>query len=172
MLISNFGDSTPAPRGLIIRVVGCAMVALIFGAGTARAGDMSPMVPATGAVGPSAALDGQAFVGEFGLVGHAARGTDTWIFQNGSFVSKGCVECGFPQSVYSTRLESGDVSFKSKTNCPVSDAQIFWEGTVSEGRIEGVYTWVKKRWYRTIEQKFWFRGTVGNIATDITGNTL
>jgi hypothetical protein len=60
--------------------------------------------------------------------------------------------------------EYGPIDFKTTTSCPVSDAEIVWEGTVNDGKIEGVYTWTRKRWYRTIRKRFWFKGTLEEVA--------
>jgi hypothetical protein len=109
-------------------------------------------------------LDGKSFAGEFGPIGKPADGIDTWVFRDGSFWSKSCLECGFPRSVYSSTAESGAFDFKTTTSCPVSDAEIVWEGTVNDGKIEGVYTWTRKRWYRTIRKRFWFKGTLEGVA--------
>lgn len=120
------------------------------------------------AQGGAGVLDGQTFTGEYGLVGKSAHGTDTWIFRNGSLLSKGCEECGFPESGYAAYSEVGGVSFKTTTNCPVTDAQIVWEGTVNNGKIEGVWTWTKKRWYRTIRKQFWCRGSIQDTVVDVS----
>lgn len=130
-------------------------------AGGAGAGNMQrPGSPMPIEARSPGSLDGQTFTGEFGPIGEPAKGADTWAFKDGSFRSESCVECGFPQSVYSTASSTGGTDFHSTTGCPVSDAIIVWEGTVKDGKIEGVYTWTKKRWYRTVRKKFWFKGTI------------
>ena len=120
------------------------------------------MVSAAQSPGP---LDGYIFTGELGPVGKPADATDTWIFEDGSFVSKSCLQCGFPQSGYTAQVRAGEVEFKTKTRCPVSDAVIVWEGTVKKGEIEGVFTWTKKRWYRTVRKKFWFKGKLADTSS-------
>ena len=157
--------SRRSPR-LCRLVFGCMATLLMTGFGVAIAGDMAPSDPAvTIGNAPPAELDGLTFNGEFGILGQDTRGNDTWIFEKGGFTSMSCVECGYPQNIYSTHEENGVVKFLTRTNCPVSDAQIVWEGTVSDGRIEGIYTWTQRRWYRTIEKQFWFKGTLHNEAT-------
>lgn len=125
------------------------------------------MVPARAAA-PDAArwsvLDGQEFSGQFGAVGKDAKGTDSWIFRNGMFLSKSCLECGFPESPYMVRFEGGKTVFQAETGCPKTDATIVWRGTIKDGVIEGVYTWTRERWYWTIEKEFWFRGTLTEIS--------
>jgi hypothetical protein len=126
----------------------------------ALAGDMTP-VPRTSTnpeIGPN--LDGQVFSGEFGPIGKAAMGSDSWVFGEGTFLSKSCLECGFPESPYRVRVTDDAAVFETETLCPRTDATIEWRGKVSNGKIEGVFTWVRKRWYWTIEKQFWFRGTL------------
>lgn len=114
-------------------------------------------------------LDGKVFEGEFGMVGkQEARGTDSWTFQEGMFASENCIECGFPESPYWVAFKEDETTFRASTQCPVSDATITWRGTIEDGRIEGVYTWTKERWYWTIEKEFWFRGTLKDPASDKT----
>lgn len=155
------------------RLFGCMVTLLMTGFGVAMAGDMVRTDPAaTVEKAPPAELDGLTFNGEFGILGQGTRGNDTWIFKKGSFTSKSCVECGFPQNIYATHAENGVVKFLTRTNCPVSDAQIVWEGTVSDGRIEGIYTWTLRRWYRTVEKQFWFKGALEDGATAATKSTI
>jgi hypothetical protein len=112
-------------------------------------------------------LDGKAFEGEFGAVGESEPlNTDSWIFDEGMFLSEKCVECGFPETPYWVSFQEGATSFVAHTQCPVTDATIVWRGTVQNGHIEGTYTWVKERWYWTIEKEFWFRGTLRTMVAD------
>lgn len=127
-----------------------------------NAGDMSH--PPTAATGVPSALDGQVFSGEFGVLGEGTRSTDTWVFQDGTFMSRQCENCGFPRGVYQTQRDGERVAFVAETPCPVTDARIVWRGTIEDGRIEGVYTWTRTRWYRTIEKEFWFKGTLEQSA--------
>ena len=139
----------------------------------AEAGDMQRMdaikIGSDRAPGP---LDGQSFKGEFGRIGEPAHDVDTWVFKDGSFWSENCLECGFPRSVYLTESGSGAVDFRTVTNCPVSDARIIWEGTVDDGRIEGIFTWTKKRWYRTVRKQYWFKGTLEEFAAGLDKKDL
>ncbi len=133
---------------------------------TARAGDMVPVAGISPDAQRWSILDGQEFSGQFGAIGKGAKGNDSWIFDNGTFLSKSCLECGFPETQYLVRFENEEVLFEAETQCPVSDATIAWQGTIKDGKIEGVYTWIKKRWYWTIEKEFWFKGTLTEVPPD------
>lgn len=138
-----------------------AVVMLLLVAGTAAAGNMTQTgMPPPALDRDPGPLDGQVFIGEFGPIGKPANGTDKWIFADGGFRSESCVECGFPENVYTSAAGSGGTRFSSTTGCPVSDAVIVWEGTVKDGEIDGVFTWTKKRWYRTIRKQYWFKGKI------------
>ena len=151
------------PTGFLF--LAAAMLLSLSGMRGAEAGDMQAVDPQPMSVAASPGpLDGQAFTGDYGPVGEPADGTDTWIFENGSFYSKACLDCGFPQSVYTTESGSGGIEFSSTTACPETDAVIVWEGTVKDGRIEGVYTWTRERWYRTVRKQYWFKGTLQGSA--------
>lgn len=159
--------------GRLGRRLGCVLAVLIamtfvLAPAPAAAGDgvMTAAPTAPEAAGWSV-LDGKVFEGEFGLVGEAAMGDDRWVFDDGMFLSEGCVDCGFPQSPYWVRFEEGTTKFVAETRCPVTDAEIVWRGTIEDGRIEGVYTWTKERWYWTVEKTFWFEGELA-AAPDAT----
>ena len=135
---------------------------------TARAGDMSHRESTV--TGEPSMLDGQVFSGTVGAMGKETRSSDTWIFEDGTFRSLQCEDCGFPRGVYQTLREGDKISFVAETPCPVTDARIVWRGTIEDGHIKGVYTWTRKRWYRTIEKEFWFEGTLGRSAQAAAGD--
>jgi hypothetical protein len=140
-------------------IVGPILAAVLVLAPVAgRAGDMT--THKIGLAGPDNTLDGRVFSGDMGALGKATLNKDTWIFKNGTFMSMQCEKCGFPRGIYQTRRVGNKVHFVTETPCPRTDARIVWRGTIENGRIEGVYTWTRKRWYRTIVKKFWFKGTL------------
>ena len=146
-----------SPRRFVLAALG-ALAFMCVPAGPASAGEMAPTDSTV--TGVPSILDGQVFSGEMGALGKAARSTDTWIFEDGTFMSMQCEKCGFPRGVYRTERDGERISFVAETPCPRTDARIVWRGTVENDRIEGVYTWTKTRWYRTIEKEFWFEGTL------------
>jgi hypothetical protein len=135
-----------------------------------RAIDVVAVFPEIAETESWSVLDGRVFKGEIGVDGKPALRSDTWIFDNGQFVSRSCVECGFGASPYWVRFENDRTTFRTETHCPVTDATLVWRGSVKDGVIEGVFTWTKKRWYRTIEKDFWFKGVlVDDPQRDVTG---
>ncbi len=111
---------------------------------------------ASAAAGP---LDGMTFVGMLGPDGKPKDIADTFVFENGSFVSKECeLRCKYPARPYFVRKDGDKTLFISETQCPYKDAKIIWRGTVDGDTIRGESTWVVKRWYWTYEDTFEFEG--------------
>lgn len=115
----------------------------------------------------SGPLDGMTFVGMLGLDGKPKDIPDTFVFENGSFVSKECeLRCKYPARPYFVREEGGKTLFISETQCPYKDAKIVWRGEIDGDTIRGRSTWVVKRWYWTHEDTFEFEGKLAPAATD------
>jgi len=114
-------------------------------------------------------LDGMTFIGELGPKGKPADVKDTFVFEDGNFVSKECeARCKFPARPYFIRHVGNTIEFISETRCPYKDAKIIWRGSVDGKKIKGVYHWRSERWYWTIEKEFWFEGIlVENTTSDI-----
>ncbi|NNC99347.1 MAG: hypothetical protein HKN85_04115 [Gammaproteobacteria bacterium] len=107
----------------------------------------------------SGPLDGLTFRGALGPDGKPKDTPDTFVFENGTFVSKECeLKCQYPARPYFVRTNGGKTEFVSETHCPYKDASIVWRGTVDGDRIEGKSTWIVKRWYWTVENTFEFEG--------------
>ena len=151
---------TGAPSRFLRTLIALSVLCLASPMPAAQAGDMTPVSKTSLDGERRSILDGLEFEGEHGPLGKQAMGTDSWVFDKGMFLSKSCLECGFPESPYMVRFEEGKTVFETRTQCPRSDATIVWRGTVEDGRIEGVFTWVRKRWYWTIEKQFWFKGAL------------
>lgn len=145
-------------------------LAVMFGLSGAYAGNMDPAPPPSQQSERASVLDGKIFIGEAGPVGKEAMTEDAWIFEEGRFRSRNCEECGFQESPYWVSFKQEGTQFLSETRCPVTDAKLIWKGTVKDGRIEGTYTWTRKRWYRTIEKIYWFRGKL--VEDDRRGEIL
>jgi hypothetical protein len=110
-------------------------------------------------------LEGKSFSGELGFIGKLAHNTDLLIFNDGKFISKGCQDiCGYTDGMYWIAREGDQLKVKSETPCLKSDATILWEGAINGDEIEGIFTWVNKRWYWTFEKEFWFRGKLVETA--------
>ena len=104
-------------------------------------------------------LDGLTFRGAVGPDGKPKDISDTFVFENGTFVSKECeLRCKYPARPYFVRTSGNKTEFISETKCPYKDAKIVWRGTVEGDSIKGKSTWVVKRWYWTVENTFEFEG--------------
>lgn len=107
----------------------------------------------------SGPLDGMTFIGALGPDGEPKDIPDTFVFENGTFVSKECeLNCKYPARPYFVRVDGTKTEFISETQCPYKDAKIVWRGTVDGDTIKGKSTWVVKRWYWTVENTFEFEG--------------
>lgn len=104
-------------------------------------------------------LDGMVFTGALGPDGQPKDIPDTFVFEDGKFVSKECeLRCKYPARPYFVRINGSKTEFISETRCPYKDARIVWRGTVEGNVIKGRSTWVVKRWYWTVEDTFEFEG--------------
>ena len=104
-------------------------------------------------------LDGMTFTGALGPDGKPKDVPDTFVFANGTFVSKECEQsCKYPARPYFVRRHNDQTDFVSETKCPYKDAKIVWRGTVKGDTITGVSTWTVTRWYWTVEKNFEFAG--------------
>lgn len=112
-------------------------------------------------------LEGKSFSGDLGLLGKSASATDLLLFNDGKFISKGCERrCGYTAAEYQIRVKGDHFEVMSETPCLKSDATILWQGRVKGDEIEGLFTWINKRWYWTFEKEFWFKGKLieSNVA--------
>ena len=133
--------------------------------GTATATQAETSGAAASTAGP---LDGMTFVGMLGPDGKPKDIADTFVFENGTFVSKECeLRCKYPARPYFVRSDGDKTLFISETQCPYKDAKIIWRGTVDGDTITGESTWIVKRWYWTYEDTFEFEG---KLAPDTTAS--
>lgn len=143
---------------------------------TIAAGGWSPQMNAAGSdaaendttspesgTGP---LDGMKFIGALGPDGKPKDVKDSFVFENGTFVSKECeLRCEYPARPYFVRQNGTKTDFISETKCPYKDAKIIWRGTVEGDTIKGKSTWVVKRWYWTVENTFEFEGKLAESSS-------
>lgn len=108
-------------------------------------------------------LDGLTFNGALGPDGKPKDIQDSFVFENGTFVSKECeLRCKYPARPYYVRTSGNRTEFISETKCPYKDAKIIWRGTIEGDTIKGKSTWVIKRWYWTVENSFEFEGKLAS----------
>ena len=139
-------------------IIGLLMLLYLILPDLAAAVDAPDIEPPTAKIvaGP---LDGMVFEGALGPDGKPKDTADSFVFANGTFVSKECeLRCKYPARPYYVRVNGDKTEFISETQCPYKDAKIVWRGTVEGDRIEGKSTWVVKRWYWTVENTFEFEG--------------
>ena len=106
-------------------------------------------------------LDGMAFNGMSGHDGQPRDVADTFVFENGTFLSKECESrCDYPARPYQAVQTDTGWTFTSTTRCPDKDATIVWNGTVQDGTVTGVATWTMRRWYWTQERDFAFEASL------------
>jgi hypothetical protein len=112
------------------------------------------------------------FIGALGPDGKPKDVEDSFVFENGMFVSKECeLRCKYPARPYFVRRNGAKTEFISETQCPYKDAKIVWRGTVDGDTIRGKSTWVVKRWYWTVENTFEFEGKlVDQSASAVSSN--
>jgi hypothetical protein len=116
-------------------------------------------------------LDGKTFSGLIGLSGKPKDIKDSFVFENGKFVSTECERnCKFPAHPYFVRVNGTKIEFMSEAQCPYKNSKIVWRGTVEGNKIKGESTWVSKRWYWTMEKTLVFEGELveNSISTAST----
>ncbi len=147
---------------LLLSATVCALGVLI-GSGATASASADESDAATSSSGP---LDGMIFVGMLGPDGKPRDVADTFVFENGTFVSKECeLRCKYPARPYFVRRDGDKTLFISETQCPYKDARIIWRGTVDGDTIRGESTWIVKRWYWTYEDTFEFEGRLAPATT-------
>ena len=147
--------------GLFLMIILCVLAMPAWSSDQTN-GNASEMSGATG----TAILDGLTFVGALGPEGKPADVEDTFVFEDGKFVSKECEErCKFPASPYFTRHVGETIEFVSRTECPYKKAELVWKGTVVGDTIKGVINWTSERWYWTIKKDLWFEGKLVKETT-------
>lgn len=113
-------------------------------------------------------LDGMTFIGALGPDGKPKDVEDTFVFANGTFVSKECeLQCKYPARPYFVRKVGDTTEFVSETQCPYKDATIVWRGTIEGDTIKGVSDWTVKRWYWTVSKRFEFSGKLDRQSTPV-----
>jgi hypothetical protein len=138
--------------GIVLSLAGTALAA------AANEDDSGPAGPNSEELVPGP-LDGLTFQGALGPDGKPKDIQDTFVFEDGTFVSKECeLRCKYPARPYFVRVNGATTEFISETQCPYKDAKIVWRGTIEGDRIKGRSTWVVNRWYWSVENTFEFEG--------------
>ena len=146
-MLSTRGKGKVMQRKYVIACAAFAVLiagaAISLGARSAAEADRIDAIETTGP-GP---LDGMVFVGLLGPEGKPKDVPDTFVFQDGTFLSKECeLRCDYPARAYSATQSGTGWEFSSTTRCPYKDATIEWRGTIEGDRVTGMATWTMKRW--------------------------
>lgn len=150
---------------LLAVIAAGTVVVLMASAGRDEAARIDELPP--GGPGP---LDGLVFVGMVGPEGKPKDVADTFVFDNGTFVSRECeVRCTYPARPYRATETGAGTVFTSLTRCPYKDATILWRGRVEGDRITGTARWTLRRWYWTVTRDFTFEGTLQAPQAEISG---
>jgi hypothetical protein len=108
--------------------------------------------------GKAGLLDGKVFIGHVGPKGADANGEDELVFQNGKFLSTGCIRYGFAAAPYSASRQHDRILFEVET-LSSRHGRIVWRGHVQGNQAEAVYVWTKDRWYWfDAHEENWFKG--------------
>ena len=134
----------------------------VFAAATFHAAyaQQSAVEPAS----PPNILDGRQFAGEFIPAGKSSGRRDDFVFVDGKFHSKACLEFGFTPGPYWIRMENGRLHFLARLTSDENGVMTY-EGTVDGSKLDARIEWIKPRWYWTMKRSFRFRG----MADSATG---
>ncbi len=160
-------------RTKLLLALGGLIMVVVLGTFAATAPPTSgEAMPANAALrSGSGPLDGRVFLSMLGQEGKPGDIEDELIFEDGMFVSTECERrCNYPASPYFVRHRDNALEFFSESRCPHKDATIVWRGVVEDGVIKGESTWTLKRWYWTVEKKFWFEGELAEQAVASIGD--
>ncbi len=160
-------------RTKLLLALGGLIMVVVLGTFAATAPPTSvEAMPANAALrSGSGPLDGRVFLSMLGQEGKPGDIEDELIFEDGMFVSTECERrCNYPASPYFVRHRENALEFFSESRCPHKDATIVWRGVVEDGVIKGESTWTLKRWYWTVEKKFWFEGELAEQAVASIGD--
>jgi hypothetical protein len=101
-----------------------------------------------------AVLDGQIFTAAIVKDEQGATPSDPLIdrlqFVDGHFSSEICERYGFVAAPYWIRGEADKIEFHAVLQSP-TDGTMVWQGTITDGVLDGTMTWTRERWYWTIE---------------------
>lgn len=103
------------------------------------------------------ALDGMEFRGPVGMKGKPRRREDSFIFQDGRFISENCKAEGFLPDIYWVRQDGDTIHFLAELRSPEHGTMVY-RGRIHGDELDARFVWTKKRWYWNIEREYWFKG--------------
>lgn len=102
-------------------------------------------------------LDNRRFIGPMGVKGDPNPANDEFMFEDGKFVSKSCLEWGFSPARYWVRNEKDGLHFLAELTSR-DHGEMRYEGVFDGQQIKGKVMWKKERWYWTIQREYRFTG--------------
>jgi hypothetical protein len=119
-----------------------------------------------GSAPPISILDGQRFIGEFVPSGQPSGRPDEFVFMDGNFHSRECLEWGFTPGPYWVRIEGGRVHFLARLTSEENGVMTY-EGSVAGAEMDARIEWIRPRWYWTMRRDFRFQGeSIADAAVD------
>jgi hypothetical protein len=153
---------TSSKRKPILWISGLALALKLAGLGSSAVGQEStPVLSPNG--DPFGVLEKQRFVGTMKAEGDDTPDKDVFIFSDGTFKSKGCLEWGFSPAPYWVRRDANGIHFLSELTSP-EHGTIRYEGVFDGKKLRGIAAWKKERWYWTLERDYLFEGKPSGIA--------
>lgn len=102
-------------------------------------------------------LENMRFVGEWTYEWETEPVEGLLIFEDGEFVSRGCLEWGYEPAPYYVRRDDEGLHFHARL--PNPDHGTMWFRGVFDGeQLQVDVHWRKERWYWTLEQEYRFTG--------------
>ncbi len=108
-------------------------------------------------------LDNRRFIGPMGVQGDPNPPDDEFMFEDGKFVSKSCLDWGFSPARYWVRNEKDGLHFLAELSSP-DHGEMRYEGVFDGQLIKGRVMWKKERWYWTIQREYRFTGRLAAPA--------
>lgn len=102
-------------------------------------------------------LENRRFVGTWTYEWNNETVDGVFIFQDGKFISQGCLEWGYEPAPYYVRRDDDGVRFFARL--PNAEHRTMkFRGVFDGERLRADVHWKKERWYWTLEQSYRFTG--------------
>lgn len=131
---------------------------LIFAVVVLSAAAVTAQEPESSSAIPIDVLEGQSFAGEFTPADESSGRPDDFVFSDGKFYSRQCLEYGFEAGPYWVRADGDRLYFFAELTSEENGVMTY-EGSISGTAIYAQIEWIKPRWYWTIKRNFRFQGS-------------
>ncbi len=110
---------------------------------------------------PIDVLDGKQYSGKLVPKGESTGPADDFVFADGKFYSRACLEWGFDPGPYWVRSENGRLHFLARLTSEENGVMTY-RGIVDGSKLDARVEWIKPRWYWNMERGFSFEGARKN----------